>query len=59
VTVNNYRQGDFAPYVFRTKDFGQNWERIVDENKVRGYALCFLQDPRTPNLMFCGTEHGL
>lgn len=59
VTVNNYRQGDFAPYVFRTKDFGQNWERIVDENKVRGYALCFLQDPTTPNLMFCGTEHGL
>lgn len=59
VTVNNYRQGDFAPYIFRTKDFGLNWERIVDDTKVKGYALCFIQDPTTANLWFCGTEHGL
>lgn len=59
VVVNNYRQGDFGAYIFRTKDFGQTWTRIIDDSKVRGYALCFLQDPTVPNLMFCGTEHGL
>jgi hypothetical protein len=31
----------------------------VDENKVKGYALCMIQDPVEPNLIFVGTEHGL
>jgi len=32
---------------------------MIDENKVRGYALCVLQDPAEPNLIFVGTENGL
>ena len=32
---------------------------MVDENKVKGYALCMIQDPVEPNLIFVGTEHGL
>jgi hypothetical protein len=32
---------------------------MVDENKVRGYALCMVQDPVEPNLIFAGTENGL
>lgn len=56
---NHYRMGDFAPYAFHTDDFGKTWERIIDENKVFGYALCILQDPVEPNLVFLGTEHGL
>ena len=60
VVANHYRAGtDFAPYVFRTTDYGQTWTRLVDDKKVNGYALCFLQDPSQPNLQFCGTEHGL
>lgn len=59
VVMNHYRMGDFAPYIYRTRDYGQTWERLVDENKVKGYALCVLQDPTVPNLLFCGTEHGL
>jgi photosystem II stability/assembly factor-like uncharacterized protein len=59
VTVNNYRQGDFAPYIFRTKDYGMTWQRVLDDTKAKGYALCFLQDPIASNLWFCGTEHGL
>ncbi len=59
VVANNYRQGDFAPYVYRTKDFGKTWERVLDEKKVKGYALCILQDPVQPKLVFAGTENGL
>jgi len=33
--------------------------RIVDENKVKGYALSMIQDPVEPNLIFVGTENGL
>jgi hypothetical protein len=59
VVCNDYRRGDFKPYIFRTRNYGLSWERMIDENKVKGYALCTIQDPTEPNLIFVGTEHGL
>ena len=59
VVVNNYRKGDYAPYLFKTEDFGQRWVRIVDDNDVKGYSLSFVQDPVEKNLLFLGTENGL
>lgn len=59
VVANDYRRGDFKPYVFRTSDYGKTWSRLLDEKKVKGYALCILQDPAEKNLIFAGTEHGL
>lgn len=59
VVCNDYRRGDFKPYVFVTSDYGKTWTRMLDEKKVKGYALCVLQDPAEPNLIFAGTEHGL
>ncbi len=59
VVVNDYRRGDQRPFVFRTSDFGKTWTRMIDEKKVKGYALCVLQDPVQPNLVFVGTENGL
>ena len=59
VVCNDYRRSDFKPYIFRTKNYGQTWERMIDEKKVNGYALCMIQDPVEPNLIFVGTEHGL
>ncbi|MFZ2287079.1 MAG: hypothetical protein WAV93_08860 [Bacteroidales bacterium] len=57
--VNDYRQGDNAAYLFRTKDLGRSWQRIIDDTDVSGYVLCFVQDPVEPRLMFAGTEYGL
>jgi hypothetical protein len=57
--MNDYRRGDFKPYIFRTTDFGKTWTRLVDEKKVTGYALCIIQDPVEANLIFVGTEQGL
>ena len=59
VVANDYRRGDMKPYIFRTTDYGKTWIRMVDENKVKGYALCVQQDPAEPNLIFVGTENGL
>ena len=59
VVCNDYRRGDFKPYIFRTKNYGQTWELMLNENKVKGYALCMIQDPEEPNLIFAGTEQGL
>ncbi|MEQ8425603.1 MAG: hypothetical protein RIA63_12890, partial [Cyclobacteriaceae bacterium] len=61
VVVNNYRQFDFKPYVFRTKDYGQTWESIVSPAQVgeNSYVLSVAQDPVEPKLLFLGTEGGL
>lgn len=59
VVINNYRQNDWSPYVYRTKDMGKTWTRIANDQNVYGYALSMIQDPVVPNLLFLGTEYGL
>jgi photosystem II stability/assembly factor-like uncharacterized protein len=59
LVVNNYRQGDYSPYLFQTLDQGKTWTNVLKDKGVRGYALAFVQDPEVPALQFLGTEHGL
>lgn len=56
--LDNHRWGDFAPYVYRTDDFGKSWKSLVTPS-VKGYALCLVQDPVKKELLFLGTEVGL
>lgn len=59
LVANDYRRFNYTPYAFRTKDYGQTWERIVDENDVIGYALSIVEDPEEARLLFLGTDDGL
>jgi photosystem II stability/assembly factor-like uncharacterized protein len=61
VVVNNYRQFDFKPYLFRSKDYGQTWESLVSGAQVgdNNYTLAVQQDLVEPKLIFLGTENGL
>ena len=59
VVVNNYRNYDYRPYLFHTRDYGVTWTSMVDASQVWTYTLAFVQDPITPNLMFLGTDGGL
>ncbi len=61
VVVNNYRQFDYKPYVFRTRDYGQTWESLVTAAQVgeNNYTLSVQQDLVEPKLFFLGTENGL
>lgn len=59
VVANDYRRGDFKPYIFRTTDYGKTWSNILSGKNIDGYALSVLQDPVEPNLIFVGSEHGL
>jgi photosystem II stability/assembly factor-like uncharacterized protein len=59
VVSNDYRRGDFSITIFRTKDFGKTWENMLANKGLKGYALCMIQDPAEPNLIFVGTEQGL
>jgi photosystem II stability/assembly factor-like uncharacterized protein len=59
VVLNNYRVGDYSSYLYYTNNFGKTWQRIIDNQDVWGYVICFVQDPVEPRLMFAGTEYGL
>ena len=54
--------GDFAPYLYKTTDYGQTWKPLVtpqDVKGIRGYAHVIKEDLVKPNLLFLGTEFGL
>ncbi|HEY5036618.1 MAG TPA: hypothetical protein VII74_05755 [Chthoniobacterales bacterium] len=54
--------GDFAPYVYRTTDYGKTWTPLVSpqaDKGVRGYAHVIKEDLAQKNLLFLGTEFGL
>lgn len=59
MVVNNYRKGDYRPYLFKTEDYGKSWKRLADETQVEGYTLSVMQDVKEPKLVFLGTENGL
>ncbi|MAV80450.1 MAG: hypothetical protein CMD12_00485, partial [Flavobacteriales bacterium] len=59
LVANDYRRFNYAPYVYRTKNYGKSWNRIVDENDVENFTLSIVEDPINSNLLFLGTDDGL
>ncbi len=59
LVANDYRRFNYTPYAWRTKDFGQTWERIVDGTDAVSFALCIVEDPIESRLLFLGTDDGL
>lgn len=61
LTVDRHQLGDFAPYVYKTTDFGATWRKIAGGLPAGplGYAHCVREDPRTPGLLYLGIENGL
>ncbi len=59
LVANDYRRFNYTPYAYRTRDYGQTWERIVDGNDVISYTLAIVEDPEEARLLFLGTDDGL
>ncbi|MDE2827280.1 MAG: glycosyl hydrolase [Bacteroidota bacterium] len=58
VTLNGYRWDHFAPYVYRSDDYGQTWEAIHAGLPMEPVNV-ILEDPENPDLLFLGTDNGL
>jgi len=59
IAANRYQVDDRAPYVWRTRDYGKTWTRIVDGVADGHFARAVRVDPVRPGLLFLGTEHGV
>ena len=59
VAANRYQHDDFAPYVFRTDDFGETWTKIVAGIGPRDFARAVREDTVRQKLLYLGTEHGI
>jgi photosystem II stability/assembly factor-like uncharacterized protein len=58
VAAFRYQVDDRQPYVFRTRDFGKTWTKIVTGVKDGHFARTVREDHVRPGLLFLGTEHG-
>jgi photosystem II stability/assembly factor-like uncharacterized protein len=59
VTFDAHRDGDFAPYAFRTTDFGRSWTAITNGLDPIGSVNVVVEHPDNSDLLFLGTEHAL
>jgi len=62
VAVYRYQLGDYAPYIYRTDDYGQSWTRLTDgANGIPGDwpTRVIREDPEQEGLLYAGTEFGL
>jgi photosystem II stability/assembly factor-like uncharacterized protein len=58
VAAFRYQVDDRQPYVFRTKDYGKTWTKIISGIKEGHFARSVREDIVRPGLLFLGTEHG-
>lgn len=62
IAAYHYRYDDYAPYLFRTEDYGQTWTRLTDgTNGLPGDhpTRVVREDPEREGLLYAGTEFGL
>src|SRR5260370_42133735 len=59
LAANRYHQDDFAPYLFKTGDYGKPWTRITSGIPTGAYTRAIREDPARRGLLFAGTETGL
>jgi photosystem II stability/assembly factor-like uncharacterized protein len=59
LAVERHKSDDFAPYVFKTTDFGKTWTKLIAGLPANDYVHAVRVDPRHPNLLFAGTEQGV
>jgi photosystem II stability/assembly factor-like uncharacterized protein len=59
VAIYRYLLGDFAPYLYRTDDFGKNWTKIVKGLGPDEPTRVVREDPNRAGLLYAGTEFGM
>jgi len=59
MTVARHKMGDYAPYVYKTADFGGSWARIDSGLPASDFCRVIREDPNREGLLYVGTELGV
>ena len=54
-----YKDGDFKPYLYRTKDYGKTWTKIVNGIDNEHFTRAIRSDRKTQGILYAGTETGM
>ncbi|HEV2607246.1 MAG TPA: hypothetical protein VGT79_04605, partial [Xanthomonadaceae bacterium] len=58
IAVDNHRQDDFSPMIWRTHDFGKTWTSITQGLPANHFLGAVRADPVQRGLLYAGTETG-
>ncbi|MGH7505524.1 MAG: VPS10 domain-containing protein, partial [Longimicrobiales bacterium] len=59
VVFNNYRNDDYANYLYRSTDRGETWSSVTGDLPADRVLRTVRDDPRNPDVLWLGTELGL
>lgn len=59
IAGTRYKLGDFAPYLYKTEDYGQTWKKITSGIKAEDFTRVLRADPVRKGLLYAGTEAGM
>ncbi|MGH7592820.1 MAG: WD40/YVTN/BNR-like repeat-containing protein, partial [Gemmatimonadales bacterium] len=57
--ANRYEMDDFAPYLYRTTDYGVTWRKIVTGIPPTEFTRAIREDLVRPGLLYAATERGM
>ncbi len=59
VAATMYKWGDFKPYLFKTKDYGNTWTKIIQGIDDEHFTRVIRSDLNQEGLLYTGTESGM
>ncbi len=59
LAATRYKRDDYAPYLYRTNDYGRSWTRINDGIPDDDFTRVVRCDPARQGLLYAGTETGV
>jgi photosystem II stability/assembly factor-like uncharacterized protein len=59
VVATRYKFNDFTPHIFKTEDYGESWDRIVDGIEEEHWVRVVREDKKKEGLLYAGTELGM
>jgi photosystem II stability/assembly factor-like uncharacterized protein len=59
VALDNHRNDDWKPYLFKTTDYGKTWTTVTANLPAKGNINALREDLVNPSLLFVGTEFNL
>lgn len=57
--ATSYKNGDFAPYLYKTTDYGKTWIKIVNGIDSEHFTRVVRADPVKKGILYAGTETGM